>query len=103
VSKQWAGKHVVFIGVDVQDLPGPATAFIRRFHLTYPMVSDDGNLVGRYGVTGYPETFFIDERDQVIPMPPIKDSGCACTQVGHIIGQASPGMLDDGIKAALAQ
>jgi thiol-disulfide isomerase/thioredoxin len=103
VSKQWVGKHVVFLGVDVQDLPGPATAFMRRFDITYPVVSDDGNLVGRYGVTGYPETFFINRSDEVIPMPATKDSGCACTQVGHIIGEASPAMLDAGIKAALTQ
>jgi thiol-disulfide isomerase/thioredoxin len=103
VSKQWVGKGVVFLGVDVQDLPGPATAFMRRFDITYPVVSDDGNLVGRYGVTGYPETFFIDRRDEVIPMPPVRDSGCSCTQVGHIIGQASPVMLDAGIRAALTR
>ena len=50
--------------------PGPATKFMRRFDITYPMIADDGPLIGHYGVTGYPETFFIDRRGRVIPLPP---------------------------------
>lgn len=97
VSKQWAHKGVVFVGIDEQDLPGPATAFMRRFHITYPVISDDGPLVGHYGVTGYPETFFIDKRGLVIPMPPTQG------QVGHIIGAATTATLDAGIRSALAR
>ena len=103
LAKQWAGKGVVFIGVDEQDLPGPATAFMRRFHITYPVISDDGPLIGHYGVTGYPETFFIDRRGVVVPMPPTEDNECDCVQVGHIIGAATPTTLDAGIRSALAQ
>jgi cytochrome c biogenesis protein CcmG/thiol:disulfide interchange protein DsbE len=96
LSKRWAGKDVVFVGVDEQDLPGPATAFMRRFHISYPVISDDGPLIGHYGVTGYPETFFIDRRGRVIPMPKIGD------QVGHIVGAATAAQLDGGIRQALA-
>jgi cytochrome c biogenesis protein CcmG/thiol:disulfide interchange protein DsbE len=96
-SKQWAAHGVVFIGVDEQDLPGPATAFMRRFHITYPVVADDGPLIGHYGVTGYPETFFIDKQGVVVPMPPTDG------QVGHIIGAATSATLAAGIRAALAQ
>jgi thiol-disulfide isomerase/thioredoxin len=97
LSKRWAGKDVVFIGVDEQDLPGPATAFMRRFHITYPVISDDGPLIGHYGVTGYPETFFIDKRGLVVPMPPTDG------QVGHIIGAATPTTLDAGIRSAMSR
>jgi thiol-disulfide isomerase/thioredoxin len=97
LSKRWAGKDVVFIGVDEQDLPGPATAFMRRFHITYPVISDNGPLIGHYGVTGYPETFFIDKRGLVVPMPPTDG------QVGHIIGAATPTTLDAGIRSAMAR
>jgi cytochrome c biogenesis protein CcmG, thiol:disulfide interchange protein DsbE len=96
-SKQWAGHGVVFIGVDEQDLPGPATAFMRRFHITCPVVADDGPLIGHYGVTGYPETCFIDKQGVVVPMPPTDG------QVGHIIGAATPTTLAAGIRAALAR
>ena len=97
-SRRWASKGVVFVGVDVQDLPGPATKFMRRFGITYPNVSDGGSLVGHYGVSGYPETFFIDKRGRVIPLPANDER-----QLGHIIGPASAKLLDLGIRHALAQ
>jgi cytochrome c biogenesis protein CcmG/thiol:disulfide interchange protein DsbE len=98
VSKQWMGKDVVFVGVDEQDLSGPATKFMKRFDITYPVIADDGPLIGHYGVTGYPETFFIDKRGRVIPLPP-NELG----QVGHIVGAATPALLDLGIENALKQ
>src|SRR5579864_1821692 len=97
-AKRWAGKNVVFVGVDEQDLSGPATKFMRRFDITYPVISDDGPLIGHYGVTGYPETFFIDRRGRVIPLPQ-NTTG----QVGHIVGAATPALLDLGIKNALSK
>ena len=97
-AKQWANKGVVFVGVDEQDLSGPATKFMRRFDITYPVISDDGPLIGHYGVTGYPETFFIDKRGRVIPLPPNK-----LGQVGHIVGAATPALLDLGIRAAMKE
>ena len=100
-SKQWAGKDVVFVGVDEQDLRGPALKFMHRFGITYPNVADNLSLTGKYGVTGYPETFFIDPRGQVIPLPPTHDSVCNCTQSGHVVGGASAETLDAGIKSAL--
>ena len=64
--ERWEGKDVVFIGVDVQDFRGDARAFIERFGTTYPNVYDGkGSTVGRYGVTGYPETFFVDPDGKV--------------------------------------
>ncbi len=95
-AKRWASRGVVFVGVDEQDLPGPATAFMRRFHISYPVIADDGPLIGHYGVTGYPETFFIDRRGRVIPMPPTQG------QVGHIIGAATTATLNAGIRSALS-
>ena len=82
-SRSWSGKGVVFVGVDEQDLRGPALKFMHRFNITYPIVADD-----HYGVTGYPETFFIDRRGRVVSP--------------HIIGPATQKMLEDGIHRALA-
>ena len=95
-ARHWAGRGVVFVGVDEQDLSGPATKFMQRFGITYPVIADDGPLIGHYGVTGYPETFFIDRRGLVIPLPPNKSG-----QVGHIIGPATPALLDLGIRTAM--
>jgi cytochrome c biogenesis protein CcmG/thiol:disulfide interchange protein DsbE len=88
-SRSWARKGVVFVGVDEQDLRGPALKFMRRFNITYPIVADDLALTGHYGVTGYPETFFVDRRGRVVSP--------------HIIGPATQKMLEDGIKRALTQ
>ncbi len=96
-AKHWAGKGVVFVGVDEQDLPGAGDQVHARFDITYPVIADDGPLIGHYGVTGYPETFFIDKHGRVIPMPPN-----ATGQVGHIIGAATPALLALGIRTALA-
>jgi cytochrome c biogenesis protein CcmG/thiol:disulfide interchange protein DsbE len=87
-SRRWADRDVVFLGVDEQDLRGPALKFMRRFGITYPIVADNLALTGHYGVTGYPETFFIDRRGRVVPP--------------HIIGPASRKTLDQGIRKALA-
>ena len=59
--ERWQGKNVVFVGVDAKDDRGYARSFLARYGVTYPNVYDGkGSLIGRYGVTGYPETYFID-------------------------------------------
>jgi cytochrome c biogenesis protein CcmG/thiol:disulfide interchange protein DsbE len=64
--KRWQGKDVVFVGVDVKDFRGDAREFIERYGITYTNVHDGkGSLVGRYGVTGYPETYFVDPSGKV--------------------------------------
>jgi cytochrome c biogenesis protein CcmG/thiol:disulfide interchange protein DsbE len=92
-SKRWArNKDVVFVGVDVQDFRSKGRKFLDRFGISYPNIADDGSLVGHYGVTGYPETFFIDRRGRVVPLAP----------VGHIVGPATIALLDRGIRQAFA-
>ena len=86
-SDNWKNKGVVFVGIDVQDLRGPALAFLKRFEITYPIVADGGPLVGRYGVTGYPETFFVTANGCVVPP--------------HIVGPASHADLNKGIRNAI--
>jgi cytochrome c biogenesis protein CcmG, thiol:disulfide interchange protein DsbE len=85
-AKNWRDKGVVFVGIDVQDLRGPALKFIKRFDIEYPIVSDGGPLVGRYGVTGYPETFFVNR------------NGCVVSP--HIVGPATHADLNRGIRHA---
>ncbi len=86
---RWEGKDVVFVGIDVKDFRGDAQAFVKRFGVTYPNVYDGkGSTVGRYGVTGFPETFFVDRSGRV---------------VFRIAGPvADDAELDAGIERALA-
>ena len=88
-ARKWDGKNVVFVGVDELDLRGPARKFMARYGMEYPIVSDDGPLVGHYGVTGYPETFFVDRHGVVVPP--------------HIVGPATSARLDQAIRNALAR
>jgi cytochrome c biogenesis protein CcmG, thiol:disulfide interchange protein DsbE len=86
-SRAWAGKDVVFLGVDAQDLKSAAHAYMKKYHVTYPNVRDAlGKTWPKWGVTGVPETFFIDRRGRVVPP--------------HITGQASRAAIDDGIRRA---
>ena len=88
-SKRWQGKNVVFVGVDAKDDRGYARDFLKRYGVTYPNVYDGkGSQIGRYGVTGYPETFFIDA------------DGKVRHRIAGPVEQASD--LDEGIERALA-
>lgn len=87
-SKRWAGK-VAFVGVDVKDFRGDARKFIKRYGVTYPNVYDGkGSTIGRYGVTGYPETYFIDAEGKVR------------FRIAGPVEDAED--VDDGIRRALA-
>jgi cytochrome c biogenesis protein CcmG/thiol:disulfide interchange protein DsbE len=60
-------RGLVVVGVDAQDLRPDARTFARRYGLTYPIVYDGpGASLGRYGVTGFPETYVIDRRGRVV-------------------------------------
>lgn len=52
-----------------QDENGAAAVapFVRELGLTFPVLIDaEARVSGRYGVTGYPETFVIDRQGQVV-------------------------------------
>ena len=84
--KQHDGR-VVVLGVDVNDVRGDARKFMREHRVTYPVVHDNQNVTSpKYGLTGLPETFFVDSRGQV---------------VGHVTGQVSASDLRAGIKEAM--
>jgi cytochrome c biogenesis protein CcmG/thiol:disulfide interchange protein DsbE len=84
----WSSKGVVFVGVDALDFKGPARAYLKRYGVGYVNVRDaSGGTYPGWGVTGTPETFFIDRRGNVVPP--------------HIVSVASRQKLDDGIRRAL--
>jgi cytochrome c biogenesis protein CcmG, thiol:disulfide interchange protein DsbE len=69
-SKQFGDKAVV-VGVDVRDASGEARRFLRKYDLTYPAVHDNRDLTWpKYGLTGLPETFFLDRRGRVVQHVP---------------------------------
>ncbi len=87
-SRRWAGKDVVVLGIDAQDFSGDARRFMRRYGVSYPVVRDGaGKVVGRYGVDGFPETFFVDRKGKIVG--------------DHVQGPVTREQLEANIRRAL--
>src|SRR5437879_4792193 len=57
--------HVVFVGVDVNDLTGDARHFLRVHRMPYVAVHSDRSIADRFGLVGLPETFYVDRRGRI--------------------------------------
>ena len=54
--------------MDTKDFASAARSYMRRYDVNYHVVRYvDGSTGDRWGVTGYPETFFVDRRGRVVP------------------------------------
>ena len=61
------GDEVAFVGVNVRDARVDAVAFARQYDLDYPHVEDDTlDIYREYGLTGQPESFFIDREGEIV-------------------------------------
>ena len=78
--------EVVFLGLDVKDFSGDARKFLRTHKVNYVSVRDGGSrLYNEYGLTGLPETYFLDPRGRIVE---------------HVIGEISRAQLETGIETA---
>ena len=65
--RRYRDRGLVVVGIDAQDFSGDAKRFARKYGITYPIVHDGpGATLGRYGVTGFPETFFVDRTGRLV-------------------------------------
>jgi len=65
--QRYRDRGVVVLGVNVQDLVPEAERFLQATKTTYPVVRDRDNSIYRaYGLTGVPETFFVDRAGQIV-------------------------------------
>jgi thiol-disulfide isomerase/thioredoxin len=79
--------NVLFLGVTVQDLSEDALRLLREFKAPYVSVRDRNNKTfGDYGLTGVPETYYLDARGRI---------------VGHVPGPVSRQTLEQGIDQLL--
>jgi cytochrome c biogenesis protein CcmG, thiol:disulfide interchange protein DsbE len=86
-AKRWSDR-VVVLGVDVNDFAGDARKFARKYGLDYALVHDNHNVTSpKYGLTGLPETFFIDRRGKVVQ---------------HVPGEVKTADIRDGVERALS-
>ena len=66
IAAKYDGR-VEVLGVDSEDATSDARDFARRYHLRYPLVHAQGTgIYQRWGLTGYPETFIINPKGQVV-------------------------------------
>ena len=79
--------RVVFLGVDVKDFTTDARRFAKDNGFNYVSVRDTDNVYDDYGLTGLPETFFVDARGRV---------------TSHVIGETDKEQLAEGIRSARA-
>jgi cytochrome c biogenesis protein CcmG/thiol:disulfide interchange protein DsbE len=85
-SAQRHAGSVVFLGIDVQDLRGPAREFLVHYKAEYVAAADPGNRTfTAYGLTGVPETYIVNARGRL---------------VAHEAGQISRATLEQGIRKA---
>src|SRR6266705_7170870 len=61
------GQGIVFLGIDFEDRQSDGLGFLHTYGITYPNVIDASDTVAiNYGVTGVPETFFIDRHGIIV-------------------------------------
>jgi len=82
------GEQVKFLGVDGQDSKAWAIEFETKYGIEYESVVDElGEVSTKYGVFGYPETFFIDPQGRI---------------VSKVIGPMTSEVLDEHVQELLA-
>ena len=91
LEKAWnryRARGLVVVGIDgSDDFSSDARTFMRKYGMTYPAVRDRRfSAVTHYGVTGYPETFFVNRRG---------------TLIGHVAGPVDSDDLESRIQEAL--
>ena len=78
--------NVQVVGIDTQDTSSAAKSFYRKWGWRHPSIADPkGELAARLGVQGYPTTFFLNARHQVVT---------------QIIGATSLAGFEQGLAAA---
>ena len=99
--KQYQAKGVRVVGVDYEDQPADAQAFMNKYGISYPSVVDrGGELATAFGVRGVPETFFIDAQFHFFAIGQGEEQG---NRFGtRILGAVSRPQLKSQIDAMLA-
>ncbi len=78
---------ITFLGIDFQDDHSEGLNFLRTYGITYLNVVDDtGSTAINYGVTGVPETFFLNRRGVI---------------VSHVIGELTEQTMQSNLQMIL--
>jgi cytochrome c biogenesis protein CcmG/thiol:disulfide interchange protein DsbE len=65
--EKYRSQGLVVLGIDAQDFRQDAKRFAKRYGITYPILYDGrGSTLGKWGVSGFPETFFVDRSGKLV-------------------------------------
>lgn len=79
------------VGITYEDDAGASESFVRREHITYPVLRDvNTNLVNSWGVNGVPETFVLNRQGRVVALSRRQIAGTWLAQtVAPLLGLVS--------------
>jgi cytochrome c biogenesis protein CcmG, thiol:disulfide interchange protein DsbE len=98
--EMYANRGVRIVGVNLQDSEQDAKDFVKEFGLTYPIVRDPNlSLWTKLGVTGLPETFFLDRNWIFVGVGSGQEVGQSGTT--KILGAIQPDLLERQIGMML--
>ena len=61
------GRTWIFVGINVQDLRAAGRKFLAHYDVPYVSLHDGGDRTySAYGLTGLPETYYLDRRGRVL-------------------------------------
>ncbi len=67
LSREFAGRGLVVVAVNLQEGRRAVRRFVDELHLTFPVVLDgDGKMAAAYGVRPIPTTFLIDQNGFIL-------------------------------------
>jgi len=65
VYNEYESKDVQFIGVSNEDI-STLKSFVEDYDINYPILIDDANIMGKWGISAIPTTFVFDKNGQII-------------------------------------
>jgi cytochrome c biogenesis protein CcmG/thiol:disulfide interchange protein DsbE len=89
--KKHSGQGLVVLGVDVNDVSSDARHFARKLGLTYPLVHAPTTTWDDWGLSGVPETFFVDRRGRLVDVH----------VAGPVLDGGNKALFERGIRLAL--
>jgi cytochrome c biogenesis protein CcmG/thiol:disulfide interchange protein DsbE len=98
--REYQDDGVVIVGINIKDSVTAAREFVDEFDITYPIVRDEtGELERDFGLTGLPETFFIDHEWRFIGSASGSEVGASQGIV--VLGAISEDQLTTNIEILL--
>lgn len=90
--RRYREQGLVVVGIDYRDFASDARSFVSHHGETFPTVRDpSGSVADAYGITGTPETFFIDRLGRIVGEHVL----------GSISAPGNPPLVEASLRAVL--